>query len=51
MATKSTKDTEVKSDEDILAMCNQLRQLSFVQHTQQETYFVNYVLSVANFPY
>ncbi len=38
MATKSTKDTEVKSDKDILALF-------------QETHFVNYVLSVAKFPY
>lgn len=41
----ATKCTEVNSDEDILAIRNQLR------HTQQETHFVNYVLSVANFPY
>lgn len=47
----ATKCTEVNSDEDDLATRNQLRQLSFVQHTQQETHFVNYVLPAANFPY
>ncbi len=35
MATKSTKDTEVKGDEDILPRFD----------------FVNYVLSVAKFPH
>ena len=32
MATKSTKDTEVKGDEDILALCDQVRQISFDLH-------------------
>ena len=29
MATKSTKDTEVKNEEDILVLCAQVRQISF----------------------
>jgi GxxExxY protein len=33
MATKGTKDTGVKSDEDILALCDQVRQISFDLHT------------------
>ena len=33
MATKSTKDTEVKSDEDILALCDRVRQIAFDLHT------------------
>ena len=32
MATKSTKDTEVKDDEDILVLCDQVRQISFDLH-------------------
>jgi GxxExxY protein len=33
MTTKGTKDTEVKSDEDILALCDRIRQISFDLHT------------------
>ncbi len=33
MATKSTKDTEVKNDKDILALCDRIRQISFDLHT------------------
>jgi len=32
MATKSTKDTEVKGDEDILVLWDQVRQISFDLH-------------------
>ncbi len=33
MTTKGTKDTEVKNDEDILALCDRIRQISFDLHT------------------
>lgn len=53
MATKSTKNTEVKSDEDVPALCAQAGQISFDLHVylRQGGRFANYVLSVAKFPY